>query len=104
MKEKRKDARIPITAKVSKVEQDNEDFYFTKDLSVGGLFLVTEEDIPIGTEICLELAIAGVKNLLKVKGKVVRKEEKDGKIVGFGVQFVDVDSESSEDIEGLLKG
>ena len=102
MKEKRKHARIPVTARVSMVERGKKDFYFTKDLSVGGIFLLTEEDIPIGTNLDLEIAVQGMKDLIKLKGKVVRAEREGEKLVGFGVQFVDVARDDSKKLKKLL--
>jgi len=103
MREKRKHARIPITAKVSRIEDGKKNFYFTKDLSVGGIFIVTREDIPIGTEIDLELAVQGVKELLKIRGRVVRIEKDGDKIEGYGVQFINILDEDSLSIKKLLE-
>lgn len=101
--EKRKHPRIPIAAKVTRVGDDKKDFYFTKDLSLGGVFLQASQEIPVGSLINLELAIQGLKDLIRIKGKVVRVEMKQGKIEGIGVQFVEVDKETVKHLKILLK-
>jgi uncharacterized protein (TIGR02266 family) len=100
--ERRQYSRIPITAKVKRVSEGQNDFYFTKDLSVGGIFLATSEPIPVGTILDLEISIHGLKNLLKIKGRVTRVEKKDGHIEGVGVQFVEMDEMISKELEEVI--
>lgn len=100
--DKRKHARIPITAKVTRVDGDRNDFFFTKDLSIGGVFLMSDREVPIGTIVNLELAISGVKELISIRGKVVRIEKKEGKVLGLGIQFLDVDDDVGRNIRKLL--
>jgi len=100
--DKRKHVRVPITAKVSKISEGEKKFYFTKDLSIGGVYLLTEEDIPIGTILNLEISVQGLKQLLILKGKVVRVEKKEGKTNGVGIQFIDIADEDMENLKTIL--
>lgn len=97
--------KIPITVKVTKTAQDGkrEEFYFTKDLSLGGVFLKTDQEIPVGTVITMEFSIQGIKDLVKTKGKVVRIGYKEGKLEGIGVQFEEIEENSEKGLKGYLK-
>ncbi len=101
--DKRKHSRIPVTAKVSRTtDKGKKDFYFTKDLSAGGVYLVTDRELPVGTVLNLEISIQGIKDLLIVRGKVVRIEKREGKIEGLGVQFIDIDESLSIKLKNFL--
>jgi uncharacterized protein (TIGR02266 family) len=103
MDDKRKHTRIPVTARVSTVNGDKKDFYFTKDLSIGGVFLVTEREIPVDTVINLEISVQGISDLLRIKGKVVRIEKREDKVEGVGIKFIDMDASSVESLQSFLK-
>ena len=52
--------------------------HLTKDVSLNGLFLTSEKKFPVGTDCHLTLFLGGRKSRqrIKVKGKVVRAEER----------------------------
>jgi uncharacterized protein (TIGR02266 family) len=100
--ERRKHERIPVVARVSRIEEGKNNFYFTRDLSVGGVYLKTDEEIPVGTILNLEISIQGIRDLLKMKGRVVRVDRTGNKIEGIGVQFTDLDGYSEKNIESLF--
>ena len=52
--------------------------HLTKDVSLNGLFLTSEEKFPVGTDCHLTLFLGGRRSRqrIKLKGKVVRAEER----------------------------
>lgn len=57
---------------------------FVRDLSKGGLFLETSQELPVGEEIKVYFEIPGSKSIVTLRGKIVRKDE-----TGVGISFVE---------------
>ncbi len=60
---------------------------FIKDISIGGMFLETDLPFDLNQDIHLVLRLSGIKDPIKITGRVVRKAEK-----GVGIQFTETDS------------
>jgi hypothetical protein len=78
------------------------------NLSAGGLFLRTEEVVPRGTMLHLDLVKPGGRRALHVEGKVVgvlAPEEASSQrlLAGLGVEFSGVGSEEVERLEAFLQ-
>ncbi|HEV8325506.1 MAG TPA: PilZ domain-containing protein [Myxococcota bacterium] len=71
----------------------------TDDLSMGGLFVATDELLPVGTRLAVELDLASTWQPLVVMGEV-RWHGADPR--GFGVAFVDLTSEAHVALGQLL--
>jgi len=71
----------------------------TDDLSMGGLFVATEELLPVGTRLAVELDLASTWQPLVVMGEV-RWHGTDPR--GFGVAFVDLTAEAHVALGQLL--
>ena len=100
MEEKRSHPRLPITARVSLSGSDEVSYYFTKDLSLSGLFLQREEPLDIGHEVHLELAIQGMDHLIKIRAEVVRfVKPPDG---GVGLNFKEIDPDGYDDFKKFI--
>lgn len=94
--ERRINARLPIAARVywqqeSAVNgrEEVERYYFTRDLSSSGLFLMTDHPPPLFCEIDIQLSIQFLKDPVHLRGEVVRHESQEGRAVGFGVKFLE---------------
>lgn len=83
--ERRRHERIPMSARVTLTGKGKPTYLFTRDVSIGGCAMLSDDPIPVGRKMILEFSISGVKRLIKVKGKVVRHFDKPEK--GFGVMF-----------------
>jgi|SRR3972149_10522272 len=71
--------RVPVNMEVEVVSGKSTIVgYLTKDVSLNGLFLTSEEKFPVGTDCRLAIFLGGRKRKqrIKVKGKVVRAEER----------------------------
>lgn len=67
-----------------------------EDISESGVFIRTEESLPLGLAVSVDLARPGLKKALRLTGKVARQASR-GK-VGIGIQFDGLDAET----RGLL--
>lgn len=76
---------------------------YSSNLSKGGLFLETDQPLPIGTELTLNFAIPGT-GTIEVVGLVVwvRATDQDGKPAGMGVEFEHLDSRHGEVIDEIV--
>jgi len=99
--EKRKNIRIDFKTRVvlkcagEKISSDAD----SRDISLKGMFIKTEQRLAAGTPCDLELILAGVStNLtLAIKGKIIRQEED-----GLGVSFQGIDLDSYWHLQNLL--
>jgi len=78
-----------------------------ENLSAGGLFLRTEQQLPRGTEVQIDLVKAGARRPLHVAGQVagvITAEEAASArfIPGLGVQFTQIEANEADRLEELL--
>jgi hypothetical protein len=101
-KEKREDTRIHLkTQAVLRVENENlMDITTSGDISMVGILLETDYNLPIGTSCALELLFRGIssKTSLYINGRVVR-QAKDG----LGIQFENLEVDSYFYLNNFLK-
>jgi len=93
--ERREAVRIPLVVKVSLHDSDEAHYYFSKDISSGGMFLETKEAFPVGSNVALDfsLPINGKQHQMKISGEIVREVINnstipEGQIPGMGVRFM----------------
>jgi len=104
MEEKRKHPRAPLVVKVVNKATKEFHYFYSRDISQGGMFLETREPYKKGTEVELDffVPLREQKERVITRGVVVRtfeySMEKDSDIVGMGIEF---DGTESKDI-GLL--
>jgi len=92
--ERRKYPRIKLITKVAHIREDKFHYFYSRDLSAGGIFLETDHPYPVGTELGLEFPLPEVSERIRVKGKVVRVVETSEQYKG-GIKFEEMDSETS---------
>ncbi len=100
----RKHNRLPLSVRVAYRSTGTFLVAYSVNLSKGGVFLETEEPLPIGSPIQLELEVPTV-GLLTVVGKVawLREKNADGLPQGMGVQFNSLDDNYGHAIDELVK-
>lgn len=94
-KEKRLFPRRPIRTQVVFENTDSEGvlYFFSTDISAGGLFLETDFPIRLGTQVFLRFSLTPNAKPIQATGEVIRvmraenKEVGPGK-VGIGIRFV----------------
>ena len=93
-KEKRLYPRKPIRTQVVFENEDSEGelYFFSTDISAGGLFLETDIPIRLGTQVFLRFSLIPKARPIQATGEVVRvmhdsTDPSDGKI-GIGIRFI----------------
>lgn len=91
--ERRKFIRMPVSIMIRlKSEEDGEEFVsnYTRDLSLGGVFLKSLSPKPLGTPVCIQLPSPEPPGYTEVQGKVVYQNTTidDGLLAGMGIEFV----------------
>lgn len=71
--EKRRDPRVPLVLRVDYRGSPGVLRDFTENLSVGGLFIRTDRELPVGTRVPLQLGFPGLLPPLQVEVEVVRR-------------------------------
>ena len=81
---------------------------FTLDLSIGGIFLLTDHVCPWGTLGAMKFRSSQFEEPFTIRGRVVRlvteAELAAGKPPGLGIEFVDLADELKEKLESLVAG
>ena len=107
-KEKRRYTRVRPRGVVAHVRGPSAAFACqVENLSAGGLFLRTEQQLPRGTEVQIELIKPGGRKPLHVAGHVagvITAEEAASArfIPGLGVQFTQIEADEADRLEELL--
>lgn len=93
-KEKRLYPRRPIRTQVVFENEDSEGmlYFFSTDISAGGLFLESEVPVKLGTQVFLRFSLTPKARPIQATGEVVRvmrdhNEGTQGKI-GIGIRFI----------------
>lgn len=82
-------------------------YFYSTDVSLGGLFLESEVPLKQGTKVFLSFVLTqgGGGRPIRATGEVVRLEKESGGsfvILGMGVRFLDLSDEAKEAIGGFL--
>lgn len=88
--EKRKTARldIPIKVEYRAVRSEEAKTAVTKNISSGGCLFLTTEELPIGSEIELNIFLGGTESeALVLKGVIVREARAEKGLHEFGIAF-----------------
>jgi uncharacterized protein (TIGR02266 family) len=103
MSEKRKEKRVEEEIKVAikllpqdKFQHDKDVVYaLTKDISSGGVKIVTDKMLPIDTVLKIELTLAKIRKLVEATAKVRWVNRLyDDDVFEMGLEFVDTPAES----------
>lgn len=110
MEEKRKYIRVPLAVKVTNVRTKEFHFFYSKDISMGGMFLETKDPYPVGTEVELDffLPIKDSKERLVIPGKVTRVQhfdvnKKEQPIPGMGIEFSQIEPAHASAISNFIR-
>jgi uncharacterized protein (TIGR02266 family) len=101
MDEKRQHGRVTVSADVNFSSEHN--FYAgaTRDISLGGIFIVTEVAFPIGTEITVLLKLP--TRVLSLRAEVVWTVAKGTKTTGLGLRFVQLPGGAKREIDAFME-
>ncbi len=100
--ERRRDKRVQFKTKIILKSGASEISLYgsSKDLSVKGIFLETDQNISIGTTARIEVLLTGreEKLVLQIMGKVVRKGA-----AGVGIEFDSMDIDSYTHLKNIVR-
>ncbi len=90
--EKRLYPRRPIRTQVVFEDENREGvlYFFSTDVSAGGLFLESNTPVKLGTQVFLRFSLIPQAKPIQATGEVVRvmKDEREPGKVGIGIHFV----------------
>lgn len=98
-----------ITEVILTMDKTKRKFSKTRDISMNGLFIETEDVVSIGNEGQIELFLnfGDLKKIIKSKFKVLRvtssRQEKTGLAPGFGIELFDFEGDSSEQLYNVIR-
>ena len=95
--ERRKYPRVPLSVKVTKIENGSFQYCQASNISAAGLFIKASEPLSVGVR--LRLAIALPRRPIEVEGMVIRVMLDEGYPSGMGVKFDPLPEEKRQLIE-----
>ncbi len=97
--------RLPVAVDVSMETESNFYMGLTENLSEGGLFLATYDDIRVGTELDLHLTLPGRRITARGVVRWTREYSRFTEDVppGVGIQFLGLAAEDQQAIAGFLR-
>lgn len=96
--ERRANPRVPMMVRVREAATGEQSQHFSREISLGGLFLETDRPFAKGTTLHLEFQVPGTDHLVKAKAEVVRLGDQ-----GIGVRFLSTDARSKELIAAYVE-
>ena len=77
---------------------------FARNINEGGVFVETETPSEMGSSVAMQFQIPGSHDPIEVMGRVVRVSEGDLQDPpGMGIEFEDLDDQSRDLINGLVR-
>lgn len=102
-KDRRRFPRVPVSLKVVVRDQEREQTFYTRDVSGGGLFVLSEHPPEVGKMLDCSVWIPTLMEPARVTCQVVRIENPPNGQRGFGVEFRQIEPEAQETLEKLGK-
>ena len=104
--DKRKYPRVGLSVKVTNLSSGSFAYFLATNISAGGLFLKSDEPLPVGTPIKLQLSLPDTESQIVVEAEVVRVQTKppDGSCPsGMGLKFTKLDNQGRKAIKSFVQ-
>lgn len=102
--ERRRSDRADYLVRVDYKTVDELFSEFARNINEGGLFVETDAPPDVGCLVALEFKIPGSPEPIQVMGRVVRTSEGErGEAPGMGIEFENLDDQSRDLINGLVR-
>ena len=102
--ERRRSDRAPVVVQIEYSTVDALFSDFTRNINEGGIFVETEEAIPLDQKVDLKLRLPGSSEVVHVEGRVVRVEQATATSTGgIAVEFAQLDSRARELINAAVR-
>ena len=107
METQREHVRYPVDLTVDYSTRDAFVSNCVTNLSRGGLFIKSDNPLPVGAEVDLTLTLPGVDRLMRTRGRVIWNYDM-GKgschlVRGMGIKFIDMGTTERRRLAGLLE-
>jgi len=102
--ERRRTDRAPVVVRIEYSTVDALFSDFTRNINEGGIFVETEESIPLDEKVDLKLHLPVSNELVHVQGRVVRVEPATAtSAAGIAVEFGQLDARARELINAAVR-
>ena len=104
--ERRQYPRVNLVTRVTHILSDTFHYYYSRDLSLGGIFLETKKPYAVGSRLILDFTLPGMEGRLRTEGDVVRVVKPDLEALdqtsGMGISFTKISEESLTKLKNYL--
>ena len=87
MEHRRSDRRYERRVAIDVVHEGASFASYTRNISLGGVFIETESPLPFGVRVSLKFRIPTQTEPVEVDGQVRWQETEDGQVRGTGIRF-----------------
>ena len=102
--ERRRSERVHLVVRVDYKTVDELFSEFARNINEGGMFVETDAPQELGSSVALHFRVPGSADPIQVMGRVVRVTPGDlHDPPGMGVEFEDLDAQSREEINHLVR-
>ena len=105
--ERRRHPRQPLVIRVAHYHANAYLYYYSQDLSLGGMFLQTREPFAVGTRLALDFELPGRERRVEVEGEVARTVtaglDDHVAVPGMGIAFTAIDPASRAELAAFLE-
>jgi len=102
--ERRRSERAPVVVRIEYSTVDSFFSDFTRNINEGGIFVETDEPIPLDEKVDLTLRLPGAPEPVHVSGRVVRVEPAaQGSPAGIAIEFGELDAHARERINAVVR-
>jgi len=105
--DQREDPRLDVKICVDFASRDMFLSNYVTNLSNGGLFIQSQNPLPVRTEILITLTLPETQAVIQIKGRVVWTydiKKGTGRIVpGMGIKFIDLSMENKTEIKNYIQ-
>ena len=102
--ERRRTERAPVVVRIEYSTVDALFSDFTRNINEGGIFVETDEVIPLDEKVELKLRLPGSSDFVRVTGRVVRLEPATAETSGgIAIEFEELDANARELINAAVR-
>lgn len=102
--ERRRTDRAPVVVRIEYSTVDALFSDFTRNINEGGIFVETEESVPLDEKVDLKLRLPVSNELVHVQGRVVRVEQATAtSAAGIAVEFGQLDARARDLINAAVR-
>jgi uncharacterized protein (TIGR02266 family) len=102
--ERRRSERAPVTVRIEYSTVDALFSDFTRNINEGGIFVETEEAIPLEEKVELKLRLPGSPEVVHARGRVVRIEPgSETSPAGIAIEFDQLDGDARDVINRVVR-